>query len=148
MEIIDFELRGLISKIIEQAINRKNTVDTVRWATEVDTIQLGGKTRLEDFTLGYVVGSLMREAIETIYWMKWARKVDAQRERRNVKILGREKYNELKAKYSKGRGGRPIKVKVTESEINEIKSMIEPLIEQFRSKISLEWTELMFGEHK
>jgi hypothetical protein len=148
LETLDFTLRGLISKGIEQALNQKNIIDRIRWAVEVYVIQFGGKTRLEDFTLGYVLGSLVNDAIDTVYWTKWAKKVDAQRERSYIKILDREKYNELKAKYSKGKSGRPIKVKVTESEINTIKKIIEPIVEQFRNKISLEWTEFLFSKNK
>ena len=73
----------------------------------------------------------MNNLKDGVYWIKWAEKYDAKRERDSVKILGREKYNELKTKVileSKGKSGRTIKSEVTEAEIDRIRNMYKGII--------------------
>lgn len=132
------EVIGLLSEGIEKTLEQKNIVEKAKWAIEADEEIIS----IEDFTLGYVLGSLMNNLKDGVYWIKWAEKYDAKRERDSVKILGREKYNELKTKVileSKGKSGRTIKSEVTEAEIDRIRNMIAPMITQFRAKISQEY---------
>ena len=140
----------MIAKSIERALKQKDITKTARWAIEVDVIQCGTETRIEDFTLGYVSGFLKSRFEDRVYWARWDEKQKAKYERDMIKSLGEKEYYkqkaeyELKRKMTKNKGGRPLKIQVTQAEMNEIKGMLEPVIEQFRRKISLELREHMF----
>ena len=154
METLNLELKGIIAKDIERALNQKNLSNASRWAVEVDVIQCGTETRIEDFTLGYVLGFLRSRFEDRVYWARWDEKNRAKYDRDMLKALGKKEFYkqkaeyELKSKMAKSKGGRPLKITVTKSEKDEIKRMLEPVVEQFRRKISLELREFMFSKDK
>jgi hypothetical protein len=137
---LDFEIKGIISEIIDMVFENQNMLETVNWILESDD----SVRSKEDLALGYFIGSLMSSAVDVATDMK-LNKINRQAyEKRLEQIHGKEealkRLKEIDAKIEERRakGGTPMTVELTEEETEEIKNMLIPVIARFREKLSKE----------
>jgi hypothetical protein len=121
---LDTETRGLISGFFNAAFEQTKVLDIVDWVLRADDQILSR----EDLALGYYIGSLMNMAMDAAEHKKLMSKVMSKASEGLKKSLAE----------SKAKGGRPLKGRLTNEEIEEIKNMLIPMIGSFREKIRQE----------
>ena len=135
-------MKGVVTEIIEMALKHQNLWETVNWVLESDD----SVRSQEDLALGYYMGSLMTSAVDVATDMK-LNKINRQAyEKRLEQIYGKEAASkrlqemDTKMEERRAKGGRQIKIELTEAEIEEIRNVLIPMIARFRAKISEEAT--------
>ncbi len=137
---MDFEIKGVVSEIIDMVFEHQNLLEGVNWILESDD----SVRSKEDLALGYFLGSLMTSAVDVATDMK-LNKINRQAyEKRLEQIYGKEdalkRLQEMDAKIEERRakGGTRMTVELTEEETEEIRNMLIPMIARFREKICKE----------
>jgi hypothetical protein len=137
---MDTETRGLISEMIEENYEKGNVLETTNWVLQSnDTIE-----SKKDFALGYIIGSLIQIAINTVSFKKFRIKAEKIENELLRKSLGNERAKQiiadqlLEKEALKRKGGRTIDIRLTEEELHTIRSMLLPMIAKFQEKISIE----------
>ena len=141
---MDAEIRGQISKTINDIFETQNFLDTINWILESDA-QVSSK---EDLALGYFLGGLSTIAHDYVLVRLRESKIEKITKRLMEKELGKEKAKEVRQRIKedeekareeiRSKGGRPVKVEVKEKETEEIRSMLIPMFSSFRDKIRKE----------
>ena len=137
---MDAETRGLISEMINNVFEKRNFLETINWVLEADD-QVRSQ---EDLALGYFMGSLMNNADDFAWNKKWREKSKKLRKKRMEKNWGKEeatkylKEQERAVEELTAKGGRHMKVELTEEETESIRNMLIPMITSFREKIRKE----------
>ena len=137
---MDTETRGLISEIINYVFEQQNVLKTINWVLEVDD----QVTSQEDLALGYIIGSLMNIADSIANRKRLIEKTEKRYKKELDKIYGKEgavkrlEEQDTFLKERRVKGGRPIKVELTEKETEDIKNLLIPMIARFREKIRSE----------
>ena len=141
---MDAEIRGQISKTINDIFETQNFLDTVNWILESDA-QVRSK---EDLALGYFLGGLSTIAHNYVLVRLQDSKIEKITKRQMEKELGKEKAKEVRQRIKedeekareeiRSKGGRPVRIEVTGKETEEIRSMLIPMFSSFRDKIRKE----------
>ena len=137
---MDAATRGLISQTINNIFETQDFLETVDWILESDS-QI--KSR-EDLALGYFLGAIsdishnyVRERLKNYKSWKIAdkhlQKLVGKEEARKATEANQKAIRELRSK-----GGRQLKIEVTEKETEEIRNMLIPMFASFRDKIRKE----------
>ena len=136
---MDAAMRGIISEKINRAFEEQKILETVDWLLEADDQIYHSR---EDLALGYFIGSLMSMAADIVRTIKLGIKRDKMYRRNLKKIYGKEGAKEVYEKHTleriRAKGGRPLKIELTENEKDDIKNMLIPMIARFREKIRQE----------
>jgi hypothetical protein len=137
---MDDETTGTVSGIISSVFENQNILETVNWILKSDE-QVMSK---EDLALGYIMGALMSSAVDVAMDMKLSKINRQAYEKRLEQIYGKEealkKLQEMDGKIEERRakGGRQIKIELTEKETEDIRNMLIPMIAPFREKVRKE----------
>lgn len=137
---MDSATRGQIDEALDYIFEEQNFLETVNWILEADD----EVRSQEDLVLGYFLGSSMRFANDFVRNVKVVKKIDKKHEKNVEKRLGKEEARkireerETRAREERAKGGRPLKVSLTEKETNDIRSMLLLRIKPFREKIRKE----------
>lgn len=137
---LDWETKGMISEIINHAFEKRHFLEAINWLLEADD-QVRSQ---EDLALGYFMGYLMETADSLAWRMKRHEKTEKLRRKRLEENWGKEeaakylKEQERAVEELRAKGGRPMKVELTEEETESIRSMLIPMIASFREKIRKE----------
>jgi hypothetical protein len=137
---LDRETRGKISESLEDAFENYRISEVSKWAIDADE----EIESVEDFILGYLLGSLMKSAWVYLHDKKCDDKLEELEHRFYLKHIGKEATEELEeqmereVKQLKSARIRIPEIEVSEKELYEIRSMIIPYISQFRTKIRQE----------
>jgi hypothetical protein len=120
---LDIEVRGAIEHTINFVYQKQNMLEGLDWILEVET----ELTNLNDFALGYFLGSLMQIAINQAETLKDSKKF----------AVRFEKFKKEQEKNPKKRMRR-VTWKLTEEETDEIRDIIKRWVIPFRQKLNTE----------
>jgi hypothetical protein len=121
---LNIKTRGIIEKSFDASLEQ-DILEVVDWIFKETSV----KSR-EDLILGYVLGSCMRYASDTLEEEKRYKRIDKEVE----KILGKKRVLELQLKR-KAEEVKPIRVSLTQKEKNQLRDMLIQRIPSYRRKI-------------
>ena len=121
---MDIKTRGVIEKSLDSVLEQ-DILEIVNWISKETSVKSD-----EDLILGYVLGSCMRYASDTLEEEKRYKRIDKEVE----KILGKKRVLELQLKR-KAEEVKPIRVSLTQKEKNQLRDMLIQRISSYRRKI-------------
>jgi len=121
---LDIKTRGVIEKSLDSVLEQ-DILEIVNWISKETSVKSD-----EDLILGYVLGSCMRYASDTLEEEKRYKRIDKEVE----KILGKKRVLELQLKR-KAEEVKPIRVSLTQKEKNQLRDMLIQRISSYRRKI-------------
>lgn len=123
MIYLDVEIRGVIENQINSVYQKQNMLEGLDWILEVDS----ELTELNDFALGYFLGSLMQIAVN-----------QAETSKNSKKFAVR--FEKLKEEWKKNpkKKMRIVNTKLTEEETDEIRDIMKRWVIPFREKLNNE----------
>jgi len=120
---VDIETRGAIENQINSVYQEQNMLEGLDWILEIDR----ELTSLNDFALGYFLGSLMEIVCNKAETLKDAKKFKVR-------------YEKFKKELEKNPNKRMRRVttKLTKEETEEIRDIIKRWVNPFREKLNRE----------
>lgn len=121
--MLDTEIIGTIENQINSVYQEQNMLEGLEWILEIDR----ELTSLNDFALGYYLGSLMQIACNTAETLKNAKRFEVRFEKFKIEL-----------KKNPNKRMRRVTVKLTEEETEEIRDIIKRWVNPFREKLNKE----------
>jgi len=122
------ETRGLIEKALDRMIEETDTTDRIRWVLREISVH-----SQEDFALGYLIGDLLRYAVQ----MGWAKKVFRKLEEATEREIGKERYREIKRESEERfMGHKPARIYWTKKDMTDMIDILRRRLVDMRRKVS------------
>ena len=120
------ETRGYIEEALDKVLEQ-DVLNRMQWVLDEYQIE-----SVQEFALGYMLGSLMSTAYEIVRRNKLFEMTD----KRLDKEIGRKRRKEIRKQFEeKEEKVKPIRVSLSEKEENQIRDMLRRRISDYRQKI-------------
>ena len=125
---MDKETRGVIEGALDRIISEMDTTDMIRWVLREISVH-----SQEDFALGYLIGFLMRFAID----MGWRRKVVRKSIERTEREMGKERMREIRREIAESsKDYEPFRVYWTKNDMRDMRDILRRRLVDMRRKVS------------